>query len=850
MGLDEGTGVSAEPAAVVTPAATALAELQERYERLQRDHAQLREHLPEAFVEVSLPEIKVTYMSQVALALLGYSRDDVAAGIEGYALLDDRSLVNVLDVASRHLAASVWAGEPYEREPGQRIFELTLIRKDGSRFPADAQGSYILGEGNIPVGIRCIFRDTTQRVAAEQERARLAALVESSDDAIISRDLDGAVLSWNRGAERMYGYSAEEMLGKGMDILETPEKRGEMAEVLESQSAGERRQIETKRRTRDGQVIDVSVSVFPVRDARGDVVAVGGIGRDIGERIRWAEAVKQSNDLLAALGAAQTQFIREGDSRAVFEGLLGDLLRVSGSEFGFIGAVDHDSQGEPVLRLLAATDISWNAETRAFFAANREQGIQFTNMATLFGHVVTTGQPVIAGETGNDPRSGGLPPGHPAMQTFMGLPIFVGERLVGMVAVANRPAGYDSALAAFLAPLLSTCGTIMEAMNIERARKAAEQRLDLAMRGAELALWEWDVRSGVMSAEFPESPSGFGSPHKDGALSSFLERVHPDDRHFLVAAFTRHATGEAPVVECEHRVTNARGEYRWILTRGTIVERDSAGRPIRGAGTFLDITERKLAEEERMRLEQQVRQSQKLESLGVFAGGIAHDFNNLLTAVIGNLYLLERGVNGPQLELVQEARHAADRGAELVKRLLTFARPEVSSDETVRLEGLLHDTAALARSALTPQVRLVVRRTQGDPEIRGSWTSLQQVLVNLMVNARDAMPEGGTLTMARRLVNVGPRHRWAPPDLPRGRYHLVTVRDTGSGITPDVVERIFDPFFTTKEVGRGSGLGLSTALGIARAHGGWLAVDTAPGRGSTFRLLLPVLEAADEDPAI
>jgi signal transduction histidine kinase len=112
------------------------------------------------------------------------------------------------------------------------------------------------------------------------------------------------------------------------------------------------------------------------------------------------------------------------------------------------------------------------------------------------------------------------------------------------------------------------------------------------------------------------------------------------------------------------------------------------------------------------------------------------------------------------------------------------------------------------------------------------------------------MPEGGTLTMARRLVNVGPRHRWAPPDLPRGRYHLVTVRDTGSGITPDVVERIFDPFFTTKEVGRGSGLGLSTALGIARAHGGWLAVDTAPGRGSTFRLLLPVLETADEDPAI
>ena len=825
-------------------APSALADLTERYERLKRDFDQFREHLPEAFVEVSLPALKVTYMSQVALAVLGYSRDDVAAGIDGYALLDGTSLVTVLQASTEHFAGSVWAGRPYEREKGQRIFELSLVRKDGTRFPADVQGSYLLDETQTPVGIRYIFRDTTQRVLAEQERARLAALVESSDDAIISRGLDGSVLSWNRGAERMYGYSAAEMLGKSMDMVEPPELRGQLDEVLLDQSKGERRQIETRRLTREGKTIDVSVSLFPVRDARGDVVAVGGIGRDIGDRIRWAETLKQSNDLLAALGAAQTQFIREGNPRAVFEGLLGDLLRVSGSEFGFIGGVHYGSQGEPVLRLLAVTDISWNAETRAFFAANREQGIQFTNMATLFGHVVTTGQPVFSGQTDRDPRSGGLPPGHPPMQAFMGLPIHVGDRLVGMVAVANREAGYDSTLAAFLAPLLSTCGTIIEAMNIESARKAAEQRLDLAMRGAELALWEWDVPAGTLSAEFPDSPSAFGAPHKDGALHSFLERVHPDDRPQLVAAFTRHAAGETPVVECEHRVMNARGEYRWMLTRGTIVERDAVGRPVRGAGTFLDITQRKLAEEERLRLEQQVRQSQKLESLGVFAGGIAHDFNNLLTAVLGNLYLLERDVSGPELELVQEARHAADRGAELVRRLLTFARPEVSSNETVRLERLLHDTAALARAALTPQVRLLVRRAQGDPEIRGSWTSLQQVLVNLMVNARDAMPAGGTITVARRMVNVGPRHRWAPPDLPRGRYHLVTVTDTGAGIPADVVERIFDPFFTTKEVGRGSGLGLSTALGIARAHGGWLAVDTAPGRGSTFRLLLPVLETA------
>ncbi|HNM77983.1 MAG TPA: ATP-binding protein, partial [Tepidiformaceae bacterium] len=255
-------------------------------------------------------------------------------------------------------------------------------------------------------------------------------------------------------------------------------------------------------------------------------------------------------------------------------------------------------------------------------------------------------------------------------------------------------------------------------------------------------------------------------------------------------------------------------------------------------------TDRKLADEERIRLEQQVRQSQKLESLGVFAGGIAHDFNNLLTAVLGNLFLLEEGLTEEQHELLLDARLAAERGAELVKRLLTFARPEVSEVETVHLDGLLHETAALARSALTPSIRLIVQRGAGDPVIRGSWTSLQQVLVNLMVNARDAMPGGGAITVARRIEAVGPRHRWAPPDLPRGRYHLVTVTDTGEGIAPDNLDRIFDPFFTTKGVGRGSGLGLPTALGIARAHGGWLTVESTPGSGTTFRLLLPVVSQA------
>ena len=836
-----------------TPSTTELAEeavrLRAELRKARADFDQFRLHLPEAFVEVAFPSFHVSYMNQVARSLLGYDQADIEAGIHSYSLLEDSSLVEVLDAAARHMARSTWIGLPYEREPGQRIFQLTLVRKDGSRFPADVQGSYVLDDADQPCGVRYIFRDTTSRHEADLERARLAALVESSDDSIISRALDGTVLSWNGGAERMYGYTAQEMVGQTLDRIELPAVRGELTREISRQVAGERTVFESTRVARDGRQFEVSVSLFPVTDRHGEVVAVGGVGRDISERIRAAEDVRRSNDLLGALTAAQTLFIRDRNARAVFEGLLPSLLDLTGSEFGFIGEVLH-RDGAPYLKTHAVSNIAWDAWSRGFYAENIVNGIEFTNLKSLFGTVLVNGEPLISNDPANDPRRGGLPSGHPPLNSFMGIPIHVGERMVGMIGIANRPGGYDDEVCEFLRPFVTTCGTILEAISIEIARQEAENRLDMAMRGADLALWEWEIQKKDMVARFPEGGSHGYDLSERQDLGWLMARVHPEDREMVTAAFTRHFSGELPVVECEHRVLNGFGEYRWLLTRGTIVSRDSAGRPLRAAGTFLDISDRKTAQDERERLEQQIRQGQKLESLGVFAGGIAHDFNNLLTAILGNLYLLNQELGpGPQSELLGEAKHAAERGAELVRRLLTFARPEVDRTEPVDIDRLISETAALARSVLTPSTHLVVRRSAGHAEVQGSAISLQQVLINLMVNARDAMPEGGTITVARRLVTVGPRHRWAPPQLPRGRYYVISVSDTGEGMPADLLERIFDPFFTTKDRGRGSGLGLPTALGIARGHGGWLSVESTPGQGSTFRLLLPAGDALPTSPS-
>ncbi len=809
----------------------------ERYLALSAEYEQFRYHLPDALIELELPSARVTYLNRLAETILGYTVEDVLAGIYGPQLLDAESWRRALELGEQDFAAEVRKGLPYERQPGQRVSRFTAIRKDGSALPIEAQGSYILDARGVPVGVRFIFRDISERLRREREHRRLAAIVESAGDAIVSRDLDGRILSWNRGAEALYGYAAAEMVGRTADTLAPPGLEAEVAELTERVRRGEAVQLQTKRRRRDGSVFDIELSLFPVRDEAGSVVAIGGIARDITERLRMTAELERTNRLLAALSQAQADFIREGEPERVFRALLDLLIELTESESGFIGEVQEGRDGRRAL-LVRAIAYPATPEAEAFARDQGAAELVVENLSTLFGHTLRTGEPVIANDVAHDPRAGGVPPGHPELRTYLGVPIASRGALVGMVGLANRPGGYPPGVVEFLRPLTTTCATIIEAHRAEQRRLEVERRLETALERSEIALWEWDIPGGTLTA-FAGDAEQLAPP--DPRLPAWLERVHPDDRDALQEAFRAHAEGRAESIEAEHRYRVSGGEWRWILTRGRIVERDSRGGPVRAAGSFLNVTRQKEAEMDRSRLELQVRQAQKLESLGVLAGGIAHDFNNLLTAVLGNLYLLRQAVPGtPEVqELIDDATHAAERGAGLVRRLLTFGRPDVERQEVVDLDRLIAEAAALARPMVEPQVRLVVRRSREPGQVLGSATALEQVLINLFVNARDAMPGGGTITVTRSLTELGTRRRWAPPELPRGRYHVIAVRDTGSGIPPEILERIFDPFFTTKPVGSGSGLGLPTALAIARAHGGWLSAESTPGRGSTFRLLLP-----------
>jgi PAS domain S-box-containing protein len=262
--------------------------------------------------------------------------------------------------------------------------------------------------------------------------------------------------------------------------------------------------------------------------------------------------------------------------------------------------------------------------------------------------------------------------------------------------------------------------------------------------------------------------------------------------------------------------------------------RDAHGRIVGVLGSFWDVTEQR-------RVEAQLRQAQKMEALGQLAGGVAHDFNNLLTAILGNLSLVlaEVPAEAPTGGLLREAERAASRAAALTQQLLSFTRQAVLRLESINLGVSMHEVAGLLRRTIDPRIGVEVRSEPGLWLVQADAAQVTQVLMNLCLNARDAMPEGGRLLLEAEnavMEEVGP----APPGEARpGTFVRLRVSDTGNGIPPDIRARIFEPFFTTKDVGKGTGLGLAIVYGIVKQHHGWVECHSKVGQGTTFTIYLP-----------
>jgi PAS domain S-box-containing protein len=301
----------------------------------------------------------------------------------------------------------------------------------------------------------------------------------------------------------------------------------------------------------------------------------------------------------------------------------------------------------------------------------------------------------------------------------------------------------------------------------------------------------------------------------------------------------------------EFRVRARSGAFRWILSRAKVVARDGEGRPTRIVGTHTDVTERR-------KLEEEFRQAQKLESVGRLAGGIAHDFNNLLTVINGYSDVLidelGPGTHTDVLKHLDGIRQAGERAASMTRQLLAFSRKQEAQTRMLHLNAVIREFDSLMRRLVNEDVTLEMDLQAQDDRILADPGQIHQVLMNLVVNARDAMPRGGTLRVGTADVTVSAGEGAEDPDVTTGPFVRLDVTDTGTGMTPEVRSRIFEPFFTTKERGKGTGLGLSTVYGIVRQAGGFVRVESEAGRGTTFRIFLPrtnvATAAAEPMPAL
>ena len=326
-----------------------------------------------------------------------------------------------------------------------------------------------------------------------------------------------------------------------------------------------------------------------------------------------------------------------------------------------------------------------------------------------------------------------------------------------------------------------------------------------------------------------------------GTSESFFTFVHADDRAPVRAAREAAITDRHPY-EIEHRIVTPAGEMRWVREKADVLRNDE-GLAIRMIGTVQDVTERR-------QLEEQLRHALKMEAVGRLTGGVTHDLNNALTAIVGytELALAALAVDHPAREDVAEIRRAAARAESVTRRLLAFSRKTLFEPRTLDLGETLDGLARLLSRVLGDNIVLRTSIPPSLPPILGDLGQVEQAIINLAMNARDTMPQGGEVVLAASVDDVDDAFARAHVPMPPGRYVVLAVTDTGHGISADVQARIFEPFFTTKDVGKGTGLGLAMVYGTVKQSGGYIFVDSAIGRGTTFRLYFPPIRPQDRTP--
>ena len=632
-----------------------------------------------------------------------------------------------------------------------------------------------------------------------QETARFHQLLASSPDGIWSIDRDGITKEVNGAMAAMVGYRPEEMVGKHFREFFSEEGFRIATEAFLRAKKGEPSSIELPLRRKDGSEAHSLCSTHPILDARGNFVGGFGILRDITVRHRAEQERQQALSLVEATleSTADGLLVVDREGRITrFNERFAHLWHIpvdvlaSGGDERAIGYVISQVE-DPEQFVSKIRKLYATPEAESFDTLRFKDGRVFERYS---------------------------------------LPQRLNGEIIGRVWSFRDVTGHVRALEEqeLAMEREATIATNLDAalFTCVLAGDGSITRYDYISRGAE-ALY------GV-SRETVETDPTF-----------WIARVHSEDLTNVVRpAFARLLQLQPAVIEVRYQ--SSRGIHRWH--RSHLFPRREADGSIHVDGIEADVTER-------VKLEDQLRHAQKLEAIGQLAGGVAHDFNNILTAVIGysDLLLARLGPNDPNRRAVEEIRKGGDRAAGLTRQLLAFGRRSATQPRLVDVNAAVRELEPMLRRLVGEDVSFELALAAAPGSVRIDPTHFEQIIVNLAVNARDALPQGGSIRIETGVV--------ARPDVPEagsgtGRFVRIAFTDTGVGIPADVLGHIFEPFFTTKEAGRGTGLGLATVYGIVRQHHGSIDVRSEVGQGSTFEILLPevtgeegALSAAVESPS-
>jgi len=625
---------------------------------------------------------------------------------------------------------------------------------------------------------------TVSSLGPDLQAALHAAIVESSDDAIVSSDLNGIVTSWNRGAERVFGYTASEMIGSSVSRLFPPdrveEERAMQARILQGERVDH---LETRKIAKGNRPVDVSVTISPVRDAKGVIVGMSRITRDIGElkaRDRDIQRERNFSDAMLNSMPGVLYLYDEAGHFIRWNRRFEELTGRSAAEIDQIHPLD--------------------------FFDGRERDL----VAERIAEVLTKGESSV--EASLIAKDGRRTP-----CLFTGVRVEVEGRtcIIGV--------GID----------------ISDRKRLEEEQRESEERFRATFEQAAVGISHVDINGKFLRVN-NKLCEITGYSREELLQKTFMDLTPPeyqaDDAESVRAMLSRTRSSES--IEKQYRRRD--GSTYWVSIISTLLW-DANGAPKYLIAVTADITARR-------QLEEQFLRSQRMESLGALASGIAHDLNNLLTPVLmgAEMLRLEKD-EAMAAKTIGSIESSALRGAELVKQLLSFARGTRGARMTVQLGHVIREMKQFIQSTFPKNIAFKATTPKDLWPVQGDPTQLNQILLNLCVNARDAMPDGGTLTVTARNVDLDQQYAAMQPGVSAGRYLQLETVDTGTGIPPAVIERIFEPFFTTKEAGKGTGLGLSTVREIVRSHGGHITVTSQPGKGTTFRILIPAAPDAKVD---